>query len=366
MTSTTDTAGPPAADPVVIVGSGLAGWSLARELRQRDPAARIAVVCADRGDFYSKPMLSNALAQGKDCDQLVQKRAAQQAQALGVMLSTDTRVVAIDRASRTLHTTGPLIRYSALVLALGADAIRLPTPGMEHAYSVNDIDDYRRFRAALAQAGPAARVALIGGGLIGSEFANDLASAGFRVHVIDPAPWPIAGLIAREQGEALQRALEGLGVSFHLGDVVERIEVQRPAHAAVADTATLDSPGPYRLTLRSGASIDAAVVLSAVGLRPRTDLAQQAGLITRRGIPVDEMGRTSDPDIYALGDCAAYASAAKPGVADGAARPLPYILPIMSAARAIAATLAGTPTAIRFGSMPVRVKTPALPLTIPG
>jgi rubredoxin-NAD+ reductase len=99
-------------------------------------------------------------------------------------------------------------------------------------------------------------------------------------------------------------------------------------------------------------------------LRPRTALEQQAGLRTSRAIEVDQHGRTSDALIYALGDCAAYRSAARPDIANGAARPLPFILPIMAAGKAIAASLAGQPTPIRFGPMPVRVKTPALPLTV--
>jgi len=323
---------------------------VARELRQRAPQRPIHLVAADAGVFYSKPMLSNALAQNKAPDQLVQKSAAAHAQGLGVQLHPHTRVQAIDRAAHQLLTDGAPIPYGQLVLAIGADPIRLPTPGIEHARSVNDIDDYRHFRAALAAAGTGAHVAILGGGLIGSEFANDLAGAGYRVSVIDPAPWLIGSLVAQEQGQALQKALEDLGVRFHIGDLAEHIETGHP--------------GGFHLALRSGGRVHAELVLSAVGLRPRTGLAQAAGLATARGVLVDELGRTSDPDIFALGDCAAYQSAARPDLAQGAARPLPFILPIMTAGKAIAASLAGEPTPIRFGPMPVRVKTPALPLTV--
>ncbi len=343
----------PAHGPVVIVGCGLAGWTVARELRQRDPQRPIRLVCADQGHFYSKPMLSNALAQKKQPGHLVQKTVAQQSAALGVEVMTNTRVVAIDRGAHRLATAaGGDVFYGALVLALGADAVRLPTPGLEHAHSVNDIDDYHTFRAALAAAGPQARVAILGGGLIGSEFANDLAIAGHKVSVVDPAPWLIGGLVSQSEGEALRNALSPLGVDCHLGDVA--LSVERTAG------------GLSRITLRSGTVVEAEIVLSAVGLRPRTGLAEQAGLAVGRGIIVDALGRTSDPDIYALGDCAAYASAAHPDIGGGAPRVLPYILPIMAAGKAIAATLAGQDTPIRFNAMPVRVKTPALPLTING
>ena len=348
------------AGPVVVVGGGLAGWTLVRELRQRAPALAIRLVCSDDGHFYSKPMLSNALAQKKDAAQLVQRQAPLQAQAQGVQLLARRRITAIDTDAQRLETAGdPLagtvpepIPYGTLVLALGADPIRPPTAGIEHALSVNDIDDYARFRAALGAAGSGAHVVTIGGGLIGSEFANDLALAGYAVSVIDPVETLIGSLVPPEQGKALQAALEALGVRFYLGDLAVSIEPR--------------AQGGYRLALRTGRNIEADLVLSAVGLRPRMQLASEAGLATGRGIIVDVMGRTSDPHIYALGDCAAYTSAARPAWFDGAARPLPYVLPIMTAARAIAATLAGEPTPIRFGAMPVRVKTPALPLTIAG
>jgi rubredoxin-NAD+ reductase len=336
--------------PLVIVGGGLAGWTVARELRQKAPGRDIHLVCADRGDFYPKPMLSNAFARGLQAMQIVQKAAADQAAEVGVKLHAGVRVEGIDRAAGVLHTaTGP-IPYGQLVLALGADPIRPPTPGIEHALSVNDIDDYARFRERLAAAGPGARVLAIGGGLIGCEFANDLATGGYSVSVLDPAAWPIATLLPQEQGAALQGALEALGVRFHFGDLATSIEAL--------------PGGAYRAQLRSGGQIEADVVLSAIGLAPRTALAQAAGLETGRGILVDEWGTTSDPRIFALGDCAAYRTAARPDIAGGAPRALPFVLPIMTAARAIAPTLAGTPTPIRFGAMAVRVKTPAHPLSV--
>ncbi len=347
----------PGAPPVVIVGCGVAGWTVARELRQRDKERAITLVCADQGHFYAKPMLSNALAQKKTAGHLIQKSATQQAQALGANVLTGTRVSGIDRDQHRLlmapESASPEpLPYGQLVLALGADAVRLPTPGLEHAHSVNDIDDYHVFREALAAAGAGARIAIIGGGLIGSEFANDLAIGGYRISVIDPALWLIGNLVSRDDGEALKAALGGLGVDCHLGDLATQAE-------RMAD-------GRFRILLRSGTVLEADLILSAVGLRPRTTLAERAGLAVDRGIVVDDLGRTTDPDIYALGDCAAYVSAARPDIAGGAPRTLPYIMPVMTAAKAIAATLAGQPTPIRFGPMAVRVKTPALPLTVSG
>lgn len=323
--------------PIVIVGSGLAGWTTARELRKASPAVPLTLVTADNGDFYSKPMLSNALAQGRSAASLVGTPAEAMARQLGVRLVRQTRASGIDRGQHALHTGSGEIAYRRLVLALGADPIRLPLDGdaADAVYSVNDLADYARFRAALP---PAGRVAVLGAGLIGCEFANDLASAGHAVSVLDPAAWPLASLLPRAIGETLIAPLEAIGVTWRLGDAVASVN---------------RGPQGYRLTLASGASLDADLVLSAVGLRPRVALASAAGLATNRGIVADDFLRTSDPDVFALGDCAEIGGQTRP-----------YVLPIMHAARRLAKTLTGEPVAVAFPPMPVVIKTPACPVAV--
>jgi rubredoxin-NAD+ reductase len=328
----------------VIIGSGMAGWGVAKALRAADANVGITLISADDAHVYSKPMLSNALAQRKLPEQLIQSTGSAMATQLNVNLLAKTTVTHINRTAQTVLTHQGALPYSYLVLALGAQAIRLPMPGIEYMLSVNDLDDYAQFRAALPAGGV---VALIGGGLIGSEFANDLAASGHSVHVIDPGAWPIGNLITAEQGSGLQSALEGLSVQFYLQDVATELNHQQ---------------GKQYLTLRSGKTIVADVVLSAVGLRPNVTLAQDAGLMVERGIVVDSHGRSSDPLIFALGDCAAYAGQGK----DGASRTMPYVWPLIAASKAIAATLAGTETPIGFKAMPVRVKTPAYPISVAG
>jgi rubredoxin---NAD+ reductase len=340
----------------VIVGSGLAGWTVARELRALLPQSRITVISADAGDFYSKPMLSNAFALKKTVDGLVAMAGAAQAAKVGLDLMAYTDVHAIDTAAQTLHTSGGNVHYDQLVLAIGADPIRLSMPGDEHVLSVNNWHDYAAFRAALdgcadaANPSRRARVLIMGAGLIGSEFANDLSTGGHEVHVVDPGERPLAALLAPEQSAGLQQALVDLGVRFHLGTTATGVSVS--------------GDGAKHVTLSNAEVVPADVVLSAVGLRPRTALAAASGLEVGRGIHVDAMGQTSAPNVYAVGDCAAYASAAKPELFDGAPRGLPFVLPIMTAAKAIAKTLAGEPTPIVFAPMAVRVKTPAFPLSV--
>lgn len=323
--------------PIVIVGSGLAGWTVIRELRRLDEAVPVTLVTVDGGDFYAKPMLSNALAQGKTPAQLVGTAAATMARQQGVTLLKQTRAGGIDRARKVLLTDRGEVPYSRLVLALGADPVR-PTLGGDAAEAVlpvNDLADYARFRAAL---GTARSVAILGAGLIGCEFANDLAAAGHAVTVLDPAPWPLASLLPEPAGRALVAPLEKIGVAWRLNDAVARIDRRGDG---------------FRLALNSGATCEAGLVLSAVGLRPRTALAREAGLAANRGIVVDAFLCTSDPDIFALGDCAEI---------EGQVRP--YVLPIMHAARALAQTLAGRATPVAFPPMPVVIKTPACPVAV--
>jgi rubredoxin-NAD+ reductase len=318
--------------PIVIVGSGLAGYTVARELRKLDKETPLILVSRDDASFYSKPMLSNALASGKGAAQLAGSSAEQMAEQLSARILAQTEVRSIDTSSRTLQA-GETLRYSKLVLALGADPIAPPLEGdaAHEVMRVNDLDDYARFRAAIEGK---RRIVLLGAGLIGCEFANDLAAASYAVEVVDPAPHPLGRLLPEAAADRLQAALEALGVRFHLGRTARR--VVREAQG-------------LKVELSDGTRLAADAVLSAIGLRPRTELAAKAGLKVNRGIVTDRFVATGAPDVYALGDCA-----------EVEGQVLPFVLPIMQAARALAKTLAGTPTAVSYPAMPVVVKTPAL------
>ena len=343
---------------LIIVGAGLAGWTTAREFRKLDTTTPVFLVTADSGDFYAKPSLSNAFAQGRLPAQLVSTPAAKMADTLNVTLLAHTRVQAIDSAARTLNVRSAAglqsLAYRDLVLATGAQAIRVPVQGdsADAVMSINSLDDFAVFHARLLAGAqtpgrPQRQVLIMGAGLIGCEFANDLAQAGVRVRVVDPGLRPLAALLPPEASAALQKALEALGVQFDFDCTVRAVD-----HAA----------GQLQVTLATGETVPADAVLSAVGLRADTALAQAAGLLVDRAIVVNTYLQTSAAHIYALGDCAQYASA--PSLLSMHGSTLPYVMPIMSAARALAATLAGSPTALVFSLMPVSVKTPALPLVV--
>ena len=323
--------------PIVIVGSGLAGYTVARELRKLDKDTPLVVVSRDDATFYSKPMLSNALAAGKAPSDLATSSARQMAEQLGARILAHTEIASINTAGRVLQAGEETLRYAKLVLALGADPISVPLAGdaAGEVLRVNDLADYARFRAAIAGR---KRVVLMGAGLIGCEFANDLAAAGYGVDVVDPAPRPLGRLLPEAGGERMQRALEALGVRFHFGRTARAVE---------------RSAAQLAVELSDGTRLAADAVLSAIGLKPRTALASKAGLKVNRGIVVDRFLATSAPDVYALGDCA-----------EVEGHVLPYVLPIMQSARSLAKTLTGPPAAVSYPAMPVVVKTPALPAVV--
>ena len=323
--------------PIVIVGTGLSGYSLVRELRKLDKTTPVVMVTADDGVNYSKPMLSTGFTKGKDAEGLAQGDTRAMAEQLSVDIRTYSTVTGIDTGARELVLGDERLAYSKLVLAWGADVIRLGLDGdgLDRVYSINDLLDYRAFRKAL-EGGK--RVAIMGAGLIGCEFANDLRNGGYEVDVIAPDAAVMPSLLPEAAANAVQQELQALGVNFHLGTVVQRVD--------------RDGQG-VKLALANGDTLAADLVVSAVGLRPRTELARAAGIEVGRGIVVNRALETSAPDVYALGDCAEV---------DG--QVLLYVLPLMACARALAKTLTGERTEVSYGAMPVMIKTPCCPTAV--
>jgi len=322
--------------PIVIIGSGYAGYGLAQALRKADPKVEIRVLTRESGHLYSKPGLSIGLAQGKTAEAMAGEPPLAIEKRLNIRVYPHCSVERIDSAARRLHTSFGEMEYGQLVLACGAQPIRLPIEGATEALcSINNLHDYQGFRQRLVGA---RRVAILGDGLIGCEFANDLASNGFEVSVIGLGQWPMERLLPVEAGRHLQAALAELGVDWYLQNTLQRIDPLEQG---------------YRLSLADGRQLDADLVLSAVGLRPDLGLAESAGVAVGRGIRVDAQLRTSQEGIYALGD----------GI-EIEGQLLPYLAPINQGIQALSKTLLGQPTEVSYPLMPVTVKTPVAPLCL--
>jgi rubredoxin-NAD+ reductase len=322
---------------IVIIGSGLAGYTVIRELRKIDKVIPITLVTREPGYFYSKPMLSTALASSKSAEQLISTNADGMSTQLGITILGDVDVTAIDTAAQTVTTSKGSITYGKLVLGLGADQIRLPIKGnaANEVITVNDLEDYAQFRKTIEGK---KRIAILGAGLIGCEFANDLVLGSYEVDVIDLAPQALGRLLPETAARALQTKLSEVGVRWHFGTTVQSID---------------RSGDTLSITLANGSAINSDAFLSAVGLRPRLDLAQAAGISTGQGIIVNRQLETNAQNVYAIGDCAEVEGLV-----------LPYVMPIMQAARALAPNLLGQATTLSYPAMPVMVKTPALPTIV--
>ena len=323
--------------PVVIVGTGLAGYNLAREFRKLDGETPLLLITADDGRSYSKPMLSTGFGKNKEADGLSMAEPGAMAEQLKAEVRTHTRISGIDPGHKRLWIGEESVHYRDLILAWGAETVRVPVEGDagDAIFPINDLEDYARFRAAAAGK---RRVLILGAGLIGCEFANDLIVGGYEVDLVAPCEQVMPTLLHPAAAAAVQAGLENLGARFHLGPVLTRL---------------LRTGDGLEAHLSDGEVVRCDLVVSAIGLRPRVDLAAAAGLEVGRGVVVDRHLQTSHANIYALGDCAEV---------DGLN--LLYVMPLMSCARALAQTLAGTSTPVKYGPMPVTVKTPVCPLVV--
>ena len=331
--------------PIVIIGSGMAGYTFAREFRKLNPEQELVMICADDAVNYAKPTLSNAIAGNKAPEQIALGDAAKMAAQLNMRIEADTWVKSIDsdKHELSLEKNGQTFTqsYAKLVLAVGANPIRLAIAGdgSEDIHVVNSLIDYRQFRDNLAQRKDK-RVVILGAGLIGCKFANDLLHSDYDITVIDLAPQPLGRLLPHHVAAAFKTNLEQAGIKFALATTVEKIT-------------KVNNGSDYAVTLANGQTLVADIVLSAIGLQPNTALAQTANIQTSRGIITNTLLETSQADIYALGDCAEVNGTL-----------LPFVMPIMQQARALAKTLSGQTTTVHYPAMPVAVKTPAAPLTV--
>jgi NADPH-dependent 2,4-dienoyl-CoA reductase/sulfur reductase-like enzyme/nitrite reductase/ring-hydroxylating ferredoxin subunit len=272
---------------VVIVGAGAAGAACALTLRGRGYAGPVTLVGDEEPGPVDRPNLSKDYLAGNAPEDWIPLRSRADYEAMRVELLTGDPAVGIDTAQRkVMLKSGRALPYGALLLATGASARTLPIDGADlpHVFRLRTLAESR---AIIARAEHAKRATVIGSSFIGLEVAASLRHRGLEVTVVGTEDVPLKRVLGPEVGQFVRRLHEEHGVAFRLGDSPTRILEDR-------------------VELKSGLSIEADFVVLGVGVAPRTELAQNAGLKLDNGIVVDENLRASAPDVYAAGDVARF------------------------------------------------------------
>ena len=322
---------------IIIIGSGMAGYAVAREFRKLNSETPLLMITQDDGSAYSKPMLSTGFTKNKDAEALVMSNAVQMSEQLNMSIRTQTSVQSIDTEKQTILVDNETIEYSKLVLATGASPFKLKfvKPESDRILSINDLDDYRAFRTASQGK---KHVAIVGTGLIGCEYANDLLNGEYEVSLIGLSQQVLDTMLPPEASKCVAKGLSDAGANFYFERSV--VDIQETIDGVIVE-------------LDNGEKISADIAISAIGLAPNTKLASESGIETNKGITCDRSLETSAKNVYTLGDCAEV---------DGMV--MLYVLPMMACARALASTLNDEPKLVSYGVMPVAVKTPACPVVV--
>ena len=326
---------------VVIVGYGMAGARLAAELHARDRELPITAIGAETHRAYNRILLSGVLA-GKLSEPEV---TLTEPAGRGLALRLGVEVTGIDRAAHTLSTSdGDTVGYDHLVLATGSHALVPPIPGLadplpDRVAVFRTLDDCRRILTTADKSGSAI---VLGGGLLGLEAARGLALRGLRVQVVHA----VGHLMERQLDQGASAVLVGT-----LGDMGVTV------HLSAATTNVKADADEVRVTLADGQRLTADLFVVACGTRPETGLARATGLTVERGVVVDEQLRTSDPRVFAIGDCAQHA-----GVVGG------LVAPAWDQARVVADVVTGAAPRARYRPTPpvTRLKASGIDLAAMG
>lgn len=272
-------------ESVVIVGGGAAGFAAAEMLRRHGYDRPVTMLSADDAPPCDRPNLSKDYLAGTAQESWIPLKSPKFYARREIDLQLGARVAAIDPRSRQITLAGgKALGYGALLLATGAEPVRLDLPGADAA-PVHYLRSLADSRAIVAAAAAAKRAVVVGASFIGLEVAASLRARKLEVHVVAPEARPLERVMGPEIGDVVRRLHEKNGVVFHLGETVAKFE---------GKTARLSG----------GAALAADLVVIGVGVRPATALAEAAGLAVDNGIVVDEYLATSAPGIYAAGDIA--------------------------------------------------------------
>jgi len=276
------------AGTIVIVGAGQAGGWAAKTLRAEGYGGAIVLIGAERHPAHERPPLSKAVLSGEAAPEATHLFKPEEHAALVLDFRAEARATRIDRAAKRVELAGGAsVAYDKLILTTGGTARKLPIPGgdLPRVFYLRTIEDSLAIRDAI---GPGKKLAVIGGGWIGLEVAATARKRGTSVVVIEALERLCARTVPPAISTFLRTRHEREGVDIRLGVGVKAIEDR----------------GQLVVRLADGSTVEADAVVAGIGLEPDVALARDAGLAVDNGVVVDEQGRTSDPDIFAAGDCA--------------------------------------------------------------
>ena len=299
------TAPNPDQQPIVIVGNGPVGMRAAKELLERVPEHPVVIYGDEQYEPYNRVRLSSWLAGEVDWEGLAQPLdppfGAKIEERIGYRIATIE-----PRRRRVIDASGRAQNYSKLILATGSTPFVPNIPGvdLDGIFTFRDLDDTNRLLARRARSH---HTVVVGGGLLGLEAARGMQRANTRVTVIEHADRLLGNQLDEEASRLLQAEVKALGIDIIIGDGIADIGGRERVE---------------RIRLRSGTALDCDTLVIAAGIRPNIALAKSARLAFGRGIQVDDNMRTSDPDIYAVGECAEHrGTRSRPRSSRGKKRP---------------------------------------------
>lgn len=270
---------------VVIVGGGGAGLAAADMLRREGYGGSLLMISADDSPPCDRPNLSKDFLAGTAQDEWIPLRPTEYYAERRIELLLNSRVASLDVQKRRVQLeNGKVHEFEALLIATGADPVKLQIPGAKDS-QLHYLRTFADSKAIIAKAVTASRVVVVGASFIGLEVAASLRARGIAVDVVAPGRQPLERVMGPEVGRFIRTLHESHGVTFHLGETVSRID-------------------DHRITLKSGATLEADFLVLGVGVRPAVAVAERAGLAMDRGIAVNEYLETSAPGIFAAGDAA--------------------------------------------------------------